>query len=264
METKEIDLAYIKVSDLNARKNLESGTEDVGLDDLAASIQEHGLISPVTVVARQDGHYDLIAGQRRLLACRKIGMTTISAIVRDDLNDTDATVISLVENVHRADMSPMDKARAYQGIHERYGDIKRVARETGVTIPTIRRYLSLLNLAPSIQEDLSTSDGPAGIGTLSKLAETFSPNEQEFVLGQIGGFTQKIQGEILKRSKGDFNQIQELREQAVEGAFDYRTCSDGFCFELPEEWKSRLREMLAEDAQLSMLDVARNARFPQG
>ena len=71
----------------------------------------------MTVVAGPDGYYDLIAGQRRFLACKKIGKTTIHAIVRDDLDDADATVISLVENVHRADLSPMDKARAYQSIY---------------------------------------------------------------------------------------------------------------------------------------------------
>ncbi len=270
METKEIVLESIKVSDLNTRKDLEAGTEDASIDDLATSIQEHGLISPVTVVARSDGYYDLIAGQRRFLACKKIGMATISAIIRDDLDTTDATVISLVENVHRADMSPIDKARAFEKIHSRYGEFKRVAQETGVSVSTVRRYMSLLDLAPSIQEGLSTSGGPAGIGTLSKLAATFPADEQKSVLEQIGGFNQKVQSEILKRSGGNSGIVQELREQALEGAFDIRSCSEGFCFEMSEDLKSFLRRLLDEERELDqdilpdIREVARNSRLPRG
>ena len=256
----EIDIESIRVSEHNARKDLEAGTEDAGLDDLVSSIREHGLLNPVTVVAGPDGYYDLIAGQRRFLACKKIGKTTIHAIVRDNLDDADATVISLVENVHRADLSPMDKARAYQSIYSRYGDSKRVAQEASVSPSTVRRYLSLLKLAPTIQDGLSTSDGPAGIGTLSKIAETFSAEEQESVLDEIGGFKQQIQGEILNRSGGDRNKIQQLKEQALEGAFDTKTCHDGLCFDLPEDWKSRLRAMLAEEIRPDMREFARSAR----
>ena len=262
METKEIFLDSIRISDLNARKDLEAGTEDAGIDDLATSIREHGLISPVVVMARTDGSYELIAGQRRFLACKKIGMTAIPAIVRDDLDSTDATIISLVENVHRADMSPMDKARAFEKIQARHGSVKQVARETGFSDSTVRRYLSLLNLAPSIQEGLSTSDGPAGIGTLSKLAQTVPPDQQESVLGEIGGLNQRTQSEILNRSGGDLERIRELREQALEGAFDVRMCHEGLCFDLSEELKSQLRDLLEEGALPDIREIARNSRFP--
>ena len=100
--------------------------------DLANSIQEQGLLQPITVRTAGDGQYELIAGQRRFLACRLLGSATISAIVRDDLDDTDATVVSLVENVHRADMNAIDKAKAYQGIYAKYQSAERVAKETGV------------------------------------------------------------------------------------------------------------------------------------
>ena len=132
MEVREISLDHIRISEFNTRKDLDAGTEDASLDDLANSIREKGLLSPITVRSAADGHFDLIAGQRRFLSCRKIGMATISAVIRDDIDDTDATIISLVENVLRADMSPIDKARAYQTIYARYGDYGRVAKETGV------------------------------------------------------------------------------------------------------------------------------------
>ena len=197
---------------------------------------------------RSNGQYDLIAGQRRLLACRKIGMMTIPAIVRTDLEDFEATVISLVENVQRADMSPMDKAKAYQGIQTRYRDLKRVAQETGVSVPTIRRYLSLLDLAPSIQDSMSTSNGPAGIGSLSRLAQTFpSKEDQVWVLMQIGSLPIGTQVEILKRSGGNRDLIPGLTEDALEGVFSLRTCRNGLCFDLPEEFKLQLAKLIEEN-----------------
>ncbi len=244
MEVKEIALSSINISEFNTRKDLDAGTEDAGLEDLAVSIKEKGLLSPIMVMKRQGGKYDLIAGQRRFLACKKIGMKTIPAIIRENLDDTDATIISLVENVHRADMNPIDKARAYNSIHDKYQDYDRVARETGVSVSTIRRYLSLLSLAPSIQEKMTTSEGVAGISALSKLAETFSPDEQETVLKQIGGFKQNIQLEIIKRSGGDLAKVSELKIQAMEGAFDTVTCREGLCFNMPEELKIEVKKLL--------------------
>ena len=246
MKIREIPLNAVRVSTLNTRKDLESGSEDVGIVNLADSIKEKGLLNPVIVRESADGKYELIAGQRRFLAFRRLGKTTIPATLRNDLGDADATVISLVENVQRADMNPVDKARAYKAIRDEYGSVQRVAQETGVSVPTIRRYLELLKLAPSIQEMITTTDGTAGIGTLSKLAETFAPEEQETILEALGGFKQDIQLEILKRSGGDMDRVMELRKQAMEGAFDVRTCNAGLCFDMPEEWQQRIRKALDE------------------
>lgn len=250
MEVKEIKLTDIDVSEFNTRKDLGAGTEETGLDDLANSIQERGLLSPITVRKRKDKKYDIVAGQRRFLACKKIGLKTIPAIIRTKLDDTDATIISLIENVQRADMSPIDKARAYQSIYDKYQDYKKVAKETGVSVATIKKYLTLLNLSESIQEKLTTADGPTGVGVLSKLAETFSTEEQEGALEQIGGFKQSIQQEILKRSEGDFSKLSELKGLAMEGAFNTRTCTEGLCFEMPEPLKDYIKKMLNEGQDL--------------
>jgi len=224
MEVKDIKMVDIRLSEFNIRKDLNAGTEDTGLEDLAESIKDKGLLNPLILRRLEDGTYELIAGQRRFLSCQKLGWKTIPAIIRDVSDDTDATILSLIENVHRADLNPIDKARAYQRIYEKYQDYNKVAKETGVSVSTIRKYLWLLNLAPSIQEKLTIAEGPAGIGTLSKIAETFAPEEQEEVLDRIGGFKQQIQFEMIKRSGGDVDKLEDLREQALEGAFDTRWC----------------------------------------
>jgi ParB family chromosome partitioning protein len=245
MEIRDIEVSTIKVSELNTRKDLDAGTEDAGLEDLANSIKEKGLLNPIIVKKNNDGSYGLIAGQRRFLACKRLGWGTIPAIIRDITDDTDATIISLIENVHRADMNPIDKARAYQKIYEKYLDYNKVVKETGISISTLKKYLTLLHLAPSIQEKLTTANGPAGIGTLSKLSETFAPEEQEKVLEGIGGFKQDIQLEIIKRSGGDVDKLEELREQAIEGAFDTHLCrSLEECQFIPEELIEPVKEAI--------------------
>ncbi|MBI5001254.1 MAG: ParB/RepB/Spo0J family partition protein [Euryarchaeota archaeon] len=243
MEVKEIEMKYIRLSEYNTRKDLAAGTEDTGIEDLANSIREKGLLNPIIVRRKDDRNYELIAGQRHFLACQKLGWENIPAIIRDVTDDTDATIISLVENVHRADMNPIDKARAYQKIFEKYKDCNKVAKETGVSASTIRKYLTLLNLAPTIQEKLTTSDGPAGISALAKIAETFNPKQQEEVLDRIGGFKQQIQLEMIKRSDGDLDKLEELREQALEGAFDTRLCRGlDHCQFIPEELIEPIKE----------------------
>ena len=80
MQVKDIDMDKIIVSELNTRKDLNAGTEEGGIGDLANSIKEKGLLSPITVRVRTDGGYELIVGQRRFLAYQKLGWKTIPAM----------------------------------------------------------------------------------------------------------------------------------------------------------------------------------------
>lgn len=143
-------------------------------------------------------------------------------------------------------MHPIDKAKALKQMYEKYGTNKRVSKESGFSIPTIRRYLQLLDLAPTIQGKLTTSEGPAGVGTLSKLATTFSSHyEQELALERISGFNQKVQLEILKRSKGDISKIDELKEQALEGVLDTHLCHGIHeCNFIPDKLKKPIDEII--------------------
>ena len=244
MEVTELPLSAIRVSEFNTRKDLDAGTEDAGTQDLADSIRENGLLNPITVRRNADGAFDVIAGQRRLLACRELGWRTISAIVRDDMDDEDARVASLVENVHRAEMNPLDKAQAYQAILDHYGNVDDVSQRAGVTVQTVRKYLQLLKLVPSIRVGIGTRQGPAGISTMARLAQTFLPEQQEEALNLIDGFRQDIQIKIITESGGDLGKLAKLRTEAMEGAFDIRSCSEGLCFDMPPEMKEEIQERL--------------------
>ena len=245
MEVRDILISKISISDLNVRKNLDAGHEDSSLNDLAESIRKNGLLNPITVIKKGD-LYELVVGQRRFLACQNIGFDTIPAIIRDDISDADGVTLSLIENVHRADMHPIDKGRALQILYDTYGSYKRVSKESGLSTPTIKRYMSLLNLAPSIQEKLSTRDGPAGVGTLSVLAELF-PNQEEqpIGLGIIEGFNQRVQLQMLKLSEGNLSNLERTKELALSGVFDIKMCNGiDKCPLIPAELRVQINSMI--------------------
>jgi ParB family chromosome partitioning protein len=227
MRQVDIPLNKLIVSTLNARKDLSAGQEDSGLEELASSISQQGLLSPPIVRPTADGHFEVLVGQRRLLACRKIGLDPVPCLVRDELDDTDAVALSLVENVHRADMHPLDKAHALTALYDRCQSYERVAEVSAWSVSTVRKYVKLLALPEVLQQRLGTSGGPAGVGSLARLASTFSGDEAVEVYDRISGFTPRIQEEILKRSDGDLDAIDDLVEEAQEGAFNVRRCGAG-------------------------------------
>ncbi len=236
MEHKEIPMRSLFVSEMNTRKDLDAGQEDSGIDDLAESIKKQGLLNPLIVRVANNGKYEIISGQRRYLACRRIGMQSVPCLIRDIVDDTDAVTISLVENVHRAEMSPLDKARSLKALYEKYQSYEKIARETSWSTQTIRKYIKLLDLPPGIRDKLTTKDGPVGISALARLATTFQDEEEATeVYAKISGFRGNVQEEILKKSGGDFSRIDDLVDEAVDGVFDRRSCGGSFKCEVIKE-----------------------------
>lgn len=220
----DVPLTALRLASTNTRKDQNAGQEDPTLAGLAQSIAQQGLLNPLTVRAIGDRTYEILAGQRRYLACKELGLTTVPVIVRERVSDTSAVALSLIENVQRADMHPLDKAAAFRELSQHYaGNFRRVAEQTGVSVATVQRYLDLLKLPPELQEEVGTGRGAAGVGAMSGIARTFT-NSDEMITAynEIGGFTQSIQNEILKRSAGDVGRLADLVMQATEGAFDVK------------------------------------------
>ena len=256
MQQIDIALGKLVVSALNVRKDLHAGQEDSGINELASSIRQRGLLSPLIVRRTADGRYEVLVGQRRLLACCEAGLDPVPCLLRDDLDDADALTLSLVENVHRADMHPLDKAHALKALFDRHQSCERLAKETGWSASTVRKYLRLLELPGELQRRLGTDSGPAGVGMLSRLAQTFAGEEAVDVYGRISGFNQRLQEGILKRSEGDISAIDDLVIEAQECAFDLRQCGGGARCEIVRDI---LRHRLSQaDFQELVRTVARN------
>ncbi len=162
------------VSNLNVRKALDAGQDDSTVEELAASIREKGLLSPLTVRPLPDGRFEILVGQRRYLSCKLVPLDPVPCLIKHGLSDADAISLSLIENVHRADMHPIDKAKALQALLAKYGSYDAVAKESACSVSTIRRYLKLLELPAVLQDRIGTADGSSGISALSRLASTFT------------------------------------------------------------------------------------------
>jgi ParB family chromosome partitioning protein len=244
----EVPVSDIDVSESNTRKNLEDGQHDSSIDDLARSISQQGLLSPITIAPKPDGKYEVIAGQRRLLACRQLGWDTVPTLIREGLSVVDATALSLVENVHRADMNPRDKAKAFKALFDRYGSIQQVSRETGVGVQTIKKYLNLVDLAPELQEKLAAGEAK-NTQALAQLAQRFDdPETQIETWERIGGFTQNVQQEIIRRVDDDLDTLDELVNQAAEGELGFqvvRNCPRD-CRVIPDQIKGQVARMVEE------------------
>lgn len=121
------------------------------LDKLARSIAANGLLQPVTVRRTDRDSYQLIAGERRLLACKALGMDKIAAIVVE-MPDTDSAVMALVENLHRADLNCFEEAEAIAGLMAD-GRLtqQQVARMLCRSQPAIANKLRLLRLSPQLR-----------------------------------------------------------------------------------------------------------------
>jgi ParB family chromosome partitioning protein len=253
----QIPLAAIDVSQFNTRKDLADGEQDSSIDDLASSMARQGLLNPITVI-RDGPRYALVAGQRRYLAARRLGWTEIAAIVRDPTSDSEAVAISLIENVHRADMNPRDKAVAFGALLDQLGDVEKVSRETGVGRATIRKYLQLLSLAPQLQEKLAAGEA-RNTQALADLARQFAdPVRQLEVWDRIGGFRQDVQQAIIAKAAPDLSNLDELVSRAAEGELGYRIVRNCpfDCPEIPDALKGRVAEMI------HTIDPGRRAATP--
>ena len=161
----------IPISQIIPGKNDRTIFDESGLRELAESIKEHGLIQPIAVRSSKDAkHFEIIAGERRFRACKLLGWRTIPAIVTD-LEDQEASAVTLAENIARKSLDPIDEACAYQSRMESYGwSIENLSKYAGASTIHIHFRLKLLKLIPEIQKLIR--GGNIQIGYAQILADT--------------------------------------------------------------------------------------------
>jgi ParB family chromosome partitioning protein len=135
------------------------------LNELAESIKNHGLAQPL-VVTQSDapGEYELVAGERRLRACRMAGLEKVSVIVKQ-VNDKQKFELSLVENLQREDLDPIEEAKAYSRLNKEFSLTQEdLARVLGKDRSVVANSMRLLNLSKEIQDAISAGQIAAGHG----------------------------------------------------------------------------------------------------
>jgi len=125
----------------------------VELDEMAASVKEKGVITPLLVSRTHDG-YQLIAGERRWRAAQKAGLERVPVVVRE-ATPTEALELALIENIHRTDLNPIEEAAAYHNLLEQTGTTQEeLAKRLGKDRSSVTNLLRLLKLPASIQKDV--------------------------------------------------------------------------------------------------------------
>ncbi|MBQ0078929.1 MAG: ParB/RepB/Spo0J family partition protein [Eubacterium sp.] len=154
-EIVENGINYIDINDIKPNANQPRKTfDEEKLDELAASIEAHGLIQPLVVRKSANG-YEIVAGERRWRAARKIGIKEIPAIVRE-LNDEENMLLAIIENMQREDLDPIEEAEGINQMIETYGlTQEQVSKSLGKSRPYITNQLRLLKLPEEIRKMVS-------------------------------------------------------------------------------------------------------------
>ena len=151
---REIPLDQIDSNPFQTRSHVSQEQ----LAELAASISANGVVQPVLVRPLADGRFQIIAGERRWRASQMAGKTTVPAILRQ-VSDEQAMEITIVENLQRADLNPMEQARAFERLSQQFHMTQeQMAQRTGKDRATVANFLRLLKLPSSVQARVESGE----------------------------------------------------------------------------------------------------------
>ncbi|MFA7344016.1 MAG: ParB/RepB/Spo0J family partition protein [Terrimicrobiaceae bacterium] len=152
------------------------------LHDLVESIRERGIIQPL-IVRKADGHYELIAGERRWRAARHLGLAEAPAIVRE-ASDREVLELALIENLQREGLNPIEEASAYQRLSRDFGLTQEdISKRVGKSRASIANAMRLLDLAPDVQSLLKHDR--ISVGHAKVLLSLKSHDEQKWLAEQV-------------------------------------------------------------------------------
>jgi ParB family chromosome partitioning protein len=152
ISTHEIDLDLIDTNPWQPRTHFE----EEAMTELAQSVRELGIITPITVRRTENDRYQIISGERRFKAASMANLTQIPAYVMD-ADDRNMQILALVENIQREDLNPIDIAAGFQDLVEKYNlTQEKISEIVGKPRASITNYLRLLKLPPEIQNAVRT------------------------------------------------------------------------------------------------------------
>jgi len=174
----QLDVSKIEVNSMQPRRRFT----DYQMEELVDSIKEYGIIQPL-IVSQKGDKYELIAGERRWRAARKLGLETVPAIIRN-ADQQEKLEVSLIENVQREDLSPIEMAAAYQKLVDEFNlTQEEVAKRVGKSRSSVTNTLRLLNLPEEIQ--LAIIDGKITEGHAKYLIGLNSKDKQMLLFKKI-------------------------------------------------------------------------------
>jgi ParB family chromosome partitioning protein len=196
MRSLPIDVLRISAQQVRTRN------VDKDLDELAASIRVQGQLEPIIVVrsAADRGTYEIIAGQRRWLAMRRLGAASIHAVILEDVDEHTARAISVTENLVRSDLGDRDLIDVCTRLHRRYGSVRAVADTLGLPYGRVRNYVRFERLRQALQDLVQA--GRVDLRTALRLEDHFGDKDVgqeqlDIVVDAVRGMTNAQKADYL-------------------------------------------------------------------
>ncbi len=239
-ETPKEEIVKIKLADLRAnpyqpRKNFD----EQALEELSASIKEHGVIQPIIVKKSIKG-YEIIAGERRVKASKMAGLEEIPAIIRE-FNDTQMMEIALLENLQRENLSAIEEANAYKKLIETLNLTQdALAKRLGKSRSHITNMLGLLSLPNDIQEEINNKQITMGHArVLSKLDNT--DQQEELAKKVINEGISVRELETLTTEEKEFKRTNPIKK--TQTVNEYSALQEDLCEKLGTKVKIKKNKM---------------------
>ena len=217
-------LKILKITEVEPNRNqARKRFDEEALEELANSIKEYGLIQPI-VVTKKDGYYSIIAGERRWRASKIAGLKEIPAIIRED-NEKINSEISLIENMQREDLNPVEKAIGIKTLMDTYGmSQEEVAKKLGKARSTVANWTRVLNLEPRVLE--MVKEGKISEGHCKALLAITDPEAQYQAAVQmlergntVRQMEQRAQNKLSKEEEKRNHILYKKIEETFQGFF---------------------------------------------
>lgn len=225
-EFKIIQLSEIQKNPYQPRKEFS----EEKIQELAQSIKENGLIQPIIVRQSPVIGYEILAGERRYRASIVAGLSEVPVIVKN-LSDQDMMVHSIIENLQREDLNPVDEAKAYQSLIDKGFTHADIAEKMGKSRPYITNLVRLLNLSPSILKEVES-------GRLSQAHARLLIN-----------LSKKDQENLLKRIQEEDLSVRQV-ERLLQEKKQEKKIREKYFFIKEEE--DKLKKLLGLDVQIQL------------
>jgi len=194
-----LPIGYLRPGKMQPRTSFD------GIETLVESVKEFGLLQPILVrpIITQPDTYEIIAGERRWRAAQRAQLHDVPVVIRS-MGDMDALQIGLIENLQRADLTPIDEAQGYKRLMEDFTQTQDdIAKTVGKSRPHVANTLRLLDLPPSVQEmirlgQLSAGQGRALVGVPDPVAMAQRAYEEKLTVREL----ERLTGDQKRSVKG--------------------------------------------------------------
>ncbi len=213
----KIEIAKIKPNPYQPRETFDR----TALEELKQSIIEKGVIQPITVRRLPGGMYELISGERRVRASTEAGLTHIPAYIIEVESEKELLELSLIENIQREKLNPIEIAKAYQRLIEELGYTQEeIAKKIGKDRTTVANFIRLLKLPEQIQESLKRAE--ITMGHARALINLPSRKLQVEIWNKIvkqGWSVRKVEKIVRDLSKGKIAEEKTTKKKTAQSEF---------------------------------------------